>query len=107
MIEPIKPDSEAIANSDNELNLAIDYINNNLINRNWHKQYFPVEGYKAIILSPYGEYIDVMDRVVDKFKEAGWDCLWGMATDVRGPHYCFYVNELHFTKECIPKEVER
>ncbi len=79
-----------------DLNKAIEYINSKLILRDWHYQIIKVKGYNAIILSPYGEYIKVMDRVVEKFKSEGWDCKWSSAYDARGPHYCFYVSESHF-----------
>jgi hypothetical protein len=94
--KPISPKDEAIIDKDYELNVAIDYINTKIKNKEWHDQIFPVEGYEAIILSPYGKYINVMDRVVEKFKAEGWDCKWSSAYDARGPHYCFYVSAGHF-----------
>lgn len=92
-IKPISPKHDAIIDKDYELNLAIDYINTKIINREWHLQFFPVEGYEAIVLSPYGKYINVIDRVVEKFKAEGWDCKWASAYDARGPHYCFYLSK--------------
>jgi hypothetical protein len=94
--KPISLNNEAITNKDYDLNLAIDYINNKIKNKEWHNQIVPVKNYIAIILSPFGKYINVMDRVVEKFKSEGWDCKWGSAYDARGPHYCFYINACHF-----------
>jgi hypothetical protein len=94
-IKAIKPNSINL-NDDLDLNKAIEYINKKLLTRDFHNQIHPIENYHAIILSPYGEYINVMNRVVEKFVEAGWDAYWNRAYDARGPHYCFYVNEKHF-----------
>src|SRR3990167_9084699 len=89
----ISPNHEPMIDDDYELNAAIDYVKRKIKDREWHDQIFPVEGYNAIILSPYGDYIKVMDKVVDKFKEEeGWDCKWSSAYDSRGPHYCFYLS---------------
>ena len=81
--------------SEYDLNRAIKFINSKLIIRDWHYQIHKVKGYNAIVL-PYGEWIKVMNTVVERFKAEGWDCKWGDAHDARGPHYCFYVSEAHF-----------
>lgn len=95
-ISPITPNHESIKNKDWDLSLAIDYINTKIINKDWHCQAIPIHGYNAIILAPVGKYLNVMDAVVEKFKEAGWDCKWGRAYDPKGLHYCFYVSKSHF-----------
>lgn len=93
--KPISP-TDTEREPEYDLNKAIEYINSKLILRDWHDQIIKVKGYNAIILSPCGEYIKVMDRVMEKFKSEGWDCKWGSAYDGRGPHRCFYVSERHF-----------
>ena len=94
-VKPITPNAIK-SDSDLDLNSSIDYLNTKLLTKDFHDQINKIENYHAIILSPYGEYIDKMDRVVEKFKANGWDCYWKSAYDVRGPHYCFYVHEKHY-----------
>ena len=95
MIKPISI-AEAYAIQLDDLSVAIKYINENIRKRNWHDQINKVPDYHAIILTPYGQYINLMDNVVEKFKAEGWNCYWGPAKDARGPHYCFYVSIHHF-----------
>lgn len=76
---------------------AVKYINDHIAARKWHHQICEVEGYHAIIISPYRAYTkEVIEKVVKRFRAAGWDCMWRGAYDARGPHECFYVNKKHF-----------
>ena len=97
-IEPIKPNEPTLTIQEEEIEKAIKYINSMLSRKEFHNQHFPKENHRAIILSPFGAYINVMNEVVERFKSVGWDCFWGSAYDARGPHYCFYIHEKHFTK---------
>ena len=93
---PIRPSDLTLTDNEVMVNLAVDYINDKLIKRQWHEQISKVNGYRAISLSPYGVYIEVMDLVVEMFQDSGWDCKWAEAYDARGYHNCFYVSEKHF-----------
>lgn len=96
--EPIKPTEPTLTIKEGEIEDAINYINYMLSSKQFHFQHFRRDNHRAIILSPYGAYVNVMDEVVERFKNVGWDCFWDLANDARGPHYCFYVHEKHFTK---------
>lgn len=93
---PIKPSDPLLSVEGFELNELIDFINRALLVRDWHRQISEVEGYHAILLSPYGRFESKAERVAELFREAGWDCKYSAAYDARGPHSCFYFNKKHF-----------
>jgi hypothetical protein len=94
--EPISPEQAIAVNY--SMNPIIDYINEQLLLRNWHTQHIKRSDYLAIIF-PYGRFSDSMkDRAVKLFVKVGWDCYWDDAYDGRGPHECFYVHRRHFAE---------
>lgn len=93
MAAPIKP-ATVLNKRGKAYNEAVNLINECIQYNKWHLQYFPKEGYRAVLL--HLDMPEVMDIVVDDFREAGWDCKWSSAYDARGPHNCFYVSEKHF-----------
>lgn len=76
---------------------AVQFLNQKISGRVWHDNFTDKEEirekYHAIHLVPYGHFNDVMDKVIEMFKETGWDCMWKSCYDARGPHHCFYVSK--------------
>lgn len=100
LTKPISPNNTKIIFSEYELDEAIQFINHRISQKKWHDEFFVKDkSYHAIILTPAGKFCDVMDKVVEIFKQDGWDCNWGQAYDARGPHHCFYVNKNHFNNK--------
>jgi len=83
-------------NKQEQINDALNFINEKINKSLWHQQILEVQNYHAILLTPYGAYLDVMNEVVEIYKSENYDCFFKSAYDARGPHYCFYINKKHF-----------